>query len=288
MPLFEKMLGFFSPEESDSLANKFQGSVSSSYFRRLTISWIFWNWKLFLILFFISDEMFAKVYGPQITRVEWIYSQYTPWKWGLLYIIGGPAVTALLAFIFLEGFNILSFWFTKLSWHLRSNIDGKFNKQTRATNKMVDYYLNDKNKDQITLHQLTNNLNTQEAKNDQLSNNIREHKETINKLTEEIRDLKAKEQELLDEEERKNLTEEAIKAIEAIKRSNNKDAILEEFNSLYKRIKGNQGSFTPSTPSQIRESLVTMKVFNKNQQTNEYTITVLGEEINSQLIMQYN
>lgn len=289
MPFLDKVFTIFSAEQSDSLADKFQESVTSSYFRRFTISWILWNWKLFLILFFVSDVTFAAAYPSFHTKIEWLADHYyKQWYYGLVFVIFGPAATALVVYLVLENLNILSYGVTKWSWHKRAKIEVYFNKNTRATNRMVEHYINVSTRDQAALHQLTNNLHTKEAEYDRLVITVNEHKQTIEKLNEEIISLKTKDKELLKKEEKEKVSIKATEAIEKINRSGQKQAILQEFNFLYKKIKDNGGPFKPNSSSNLREFLVTLDVFNKDDKTNEYSMTAVAEEVNAQLIMQHH
>lgn len=279
--MFSWLIKNITSSEDSALEYNFFNSVSSSYFKRLVISWMFWNWKIIFVVLFVDEELVRSSFtGQHITRIEWIIEQYSPWYFAALFVFIGPALTAWILYAVLEWINIRSYESVKKSWHRRATIAEKYDGRTKATNKMVDYYLKEKNEDRLILTNLTNELAGLKEENKRQNELNEKLTEDIKLAKEESAQLRLRQLEDEDKMNSKNYKKSAQKLLDEINQGGNSILIIAAFRQLYDRVKKNNGKYELNNPSSEIGVLVTMGIFQKELNVNEYFVTKLGEYFN--------
>lgn len=286
--MIKKIIAFFSSTktETDSLEYKFYNLVSSSYFNRLIISWIFWNWKIVFLLFFVSEDLIKDEYGYTINRIEWINLHYSPWYISIGCLLIGPAITAWVLFMVLEFFNVHSFRAVKWSWYKRVAIAKKFEEKTPTIGPMVSVYMEAKDVSNSKIVRLNNELVDNESRHKELLEKYNTQKEEISFLQVQYAELKLKQMADQDKGKAEGLKKMAEEAIAKIHLAPDKDQIFTEFYDVYRKItRTSNNKCVIGIPSPILGLLVNMGIFSKNQETKEYSVSKMGEYFNELLIL---
>lgn len=129
----------------------------------LFLSWITWNWKIVVLLLFISE---SKVTG---TKIEYILSNYND----VFHLIWGPIISAVLLVTVFPIISYSAYWLSLhfKKWHVNSK--NKIEGETLMTIKKS--------------RELKNNIRKQEA---DFAADIKEKDDRIVELEAEIKDLR--------------------------------------------------------------------------------------------------
>lgn len=273
--MFDKILTLLNLDTSD-MEYRFDVSVASSFFKRFFLSWLIWNWRIFFIIFVVSEDALASN-SEWLNKMDYIEGYYSSWWKNICFFLVGPAITTYISFWILEFFNVISYQVKKYSWKYRINIQNKVEKNTRPTMKMVYDYNDERYKSRKHRMDLEGQLT-------ELENTIKNTKDQTEKLGTEYSYLQKQVFELQNTVKDKQTQEEEskIKAKDIcseIKSSPKSADIFNAFTETYQKIIRNSGSYEISYPTPVLESLVTMGVFSKNDK-NEYKVTMAGEHLN--------
>lgn len=284
MELINRLSEFLKLNISDDvLEKKYNSSVESHYFKRFFISWLFFNWKAIIIVFLdnrnliINNNKFIHT-----SKIEWIQKLYPHDEFSTyLTLIIFPAISPVLIYFVLEILNVLSFVITKYSWKYRVKIQNSIFCSTNATNRMVSEYLDEKEKRDLKIIQLTN-----EHKNLEIDYN-----ELVNELKEANIQNASLNIELLNQSQSRNTKKIEQKAKETIKKilnSPNKTELLAEYKSISKKIKRENNSFEYENISEVFTTLCQLELFEKDKTTNKYSVTKLGDYVSYILVLEHS
>ncbi len=288
--------------EQSSLDTKFKQAVSSSFFKRYAISWLIWNYKIVLILFFVKNSLVTSIKDPkvQINRITWIEENYNSWDYNLLHILIWPALTALIAFFILELFNVLSFWITKKSWKCRVKIENRLEETLEATNGMVSDYRKITGIAELEMNRLKTEkdeidrkyyalLSEKDALNqdkyviDKKYNDLLSEKDVLNKEKEELENkynFFIKKGEL-----KKDDLSKAEEVIKTLNEASSGQEMIKEFNSIFSSITSKKGEYKNPYPSNEFLGLVKMGIFSHDITTQLCKVTNIGEFVNLHFVL---
>ena len=182
--MFENLFKFLGIINKDEILTVVRRSVTSSFYSRFFLSWLFWNWKLIYITFFVSEQLIKRQNIP-ITRIDWIIDNYyaNTFFTNTCHFIILPAATAFLSFFILEIANDLSFIISTCSLWFRVYIQEIFERKTKASSEVLADFRKIKIADETDNDNLINELT-------KVKNDVKEKEIEIEKIRNELLQLK--------------------------------------------------------------------------------------------------
>ena len=274
----------------DILEKKYNSSVESHYFKRFFISWLLFNWKAIIIVFLDNKNLILNNNKfIHVSKIEWIQKLYPHEEFSTyLTLIIFPAISPVIVYLFLEILNVFSFAITKYSWKYRVKIQNSIFCSTNATNRMVSEYLDEKEKRDLKIIQLTNENKNLEIDYNQLTNELKEANIQITNELEKVNIQNASLNIELLKRNSKKLEQKARETIKKIHNSPNKSELLAEYKSISKKIKRENNSFEYENISEVFTTLCQLELFEKDNTTNKYSVTKLGDYVSYLLVLEHS
>lgn len=207
----------------------------------LFLSWILWNWKIIVLLFFISE---SKIRG---TKIDYIITNYND----EFHLIWGPIISAVLLVTVFPVISYSAYWLSLhfKKWHVNSK--NKIEGETLMTIKKS--------------RELKNNMRKQE---EDFATDVKEKDDRITELESEIKELKSSTNPILPDKKkevpkkskesvREELTTESLIVSKFVSLYENGTYIRETYNSIADNAnKKKPFSITGYSPSKTQEYLL--------------------------------
>lgn len=228
-------------EEIKNLPQRFVDSVSSSYFKRFSISWIVWNWKLVYITIFDTELSQGE------TRIKFIVEHYSSCWRTLCFLVLFPAISTFLVFAFLEICNCISYGISMMSVKFRSIIQLKFEKSTVPTGTMISHFTEAMKVSQMEHGEMAMSLNNYKQETLDLQKRLIERTAEMVLSKRNLNgDIKMEKEEL-------------IRIVNELQEAANGTKVIEGFRNIYEKCRDKY--WTPrSNEKQILDILINLKL----------------------------